>query len=130
LKSNARNPFPTGYKPEVDVTDELDQTMATCFMQLIGILCWAVEIGRIDIYLETSLLSQYQANPRFGHLEVAYHIFAYLKKHPDMGKLAYDTHALNIDERLSFTPMRIGRIFMKMSLKNCLLTCPNRGDTR
>ena len=63
LKSNARNPFPTGYKPEVDVTDELDQTLASRFMQLIGILRWAVEIGRIDIYLETSLLSQYQANP-------------------------------------------------------------------
>jgi hypothetical protein len=63
LKSNARNPFPTGYKQEVDVTDELDQTMATHFMQLIGILHWAVEIGCIDIYLETSLLSQYQANP-------------------------------------------------------------------
>ena len=36
------------------------------------------------------MLSQYQANPRVGHLEVAYHIFAYLKKHPDMGKLVYD----------------------------------------
>ena len=63
LKLNARNPFPTGYKPELDVTDELDQTLASRFLQLIGILCWVVEIGRIDIYLETSLLSQYQANP-------------------------------------------------------------------
>ena len=98
LKSNARSPFPTGYKPEVDVTDELDQPLASRFMQLIGILRWAVEIGRIDIYLETSLLSQYQANPRFGHLEAAYHIFAYLKKHPDMGKLAFDSHAPDIDE--------------------------------
>jgi hypothetical protein len=98
LKSNARNPFPTGYKPEIDITDELDQTMATRFMQLIGILRWAVEIGRIDIYLETSLLSQYQANPRLGHIEAAYHIFAYLKKHPDMGRLAFDPKAPDIDE--------------------------------
>ena len=30
--------------------------------------------------------------------EAAYHIFAYLKKHPDMGKLAYDSHPPNIDE--------------------------------
>jgi hypothetical protein len=85
LKSKARNPFPTGYKPEIDVTNELDQTLAFSFMQLIGILCWAVEIGCIDIYLETSLLSQYQANPQLRHLEAAYHIFAYLKNHPDMG---------------------------------------------
>ena len=100
LKSNAKNPFPTGYKPEIDVTEELDHTLASRYMQLIGILRWAVEIGRIDIFLETSLLSQYQANPRFGHLEVAYHIFAYLKKHPDMGKLAYDSKQPEIDESI------------------------------
>ena len=100
LKSNVKNPFPTGYKPEVDVTDELDQTLASRYMQLIGILRWAVEIGRIDIYLEVSLLSQYQANPRFGHLEAIYHIFAYLKKHPDMGRLAYDSKRPDIDESI------------------------------
>jgi hypothetical protein len=45
-----------------------------------------------------SLLLQYQANPRFGHLEAIYHIFAYLKKHPDMGQLAYDLMRPVIDE--------------------------------
>jgi hypothetical protein len=100
LKSNAKNPFPTGYKPEINVTEELDYTLASRYMQLIGILCWAVEIGRIDIFLKTSLLSQYQANPRFGQLEAAYHIFAYLKKHPDMGKLAYDSKQPEIDESI------------------------------
>jgi hypothetical protein len=67
-------------------------------MQLIGILRWAVEIGRIDIYLEVSLLSQYQANPRLGHLEAVYHVFAYLKRHPDMGWLAYDSKCPDIDK--------------------------------
>jgi hypothetical protein len=67
-------------------------------MQLIGILRWAVEIGRIDIFLEVSLLSQYQANPQFRYLEAIYHIFAYLKKHPDMGRLAYDSKCPDIDE--------------------------------
>jgi hypothetical protein len=60
---HAPNPFPTGYKPEIDVMEELDQTLASHYMQLIGILHWAVEIGHINIFLETSLLSQYQANP-------------------------------------------------------------------
>jgi hypothetical protein len=63
LKSNACNLFPTGYKPEINVTEELDHMWAPRYMQLIDILCWAVEIGQIDIFLETSLLSQYQANP-------------------------------------------------------------------
>ena len=45
LKSKAKNPFPTGYKPELDVTDELDYKLASWFLQLIGILRWVVEIG-------------------------------------------------------------------------------------
>ena len=81
------------------MTEELDQPLALRYMQLIGILRWAVEIGRIDIFLEVSLLSQYQANPRFGHLEAAYHIFAYLKKHPDMGRLAYDSKCPATDKK-------------------------------
>jgi hypothetical protein len=67
-------------------------------MQLIGILRWAVEIGRIDIFLKVSLLSQYQANPGFGNLEAIYHIVAYLKKHPDMGRLAYDSKCPDINK--------------------------------
>jgi hypothetical protein len=62
LKSDAKNPFPTGYEPEIDVAEELDQTLASRYPQLNGILRWVIEIGRIDIFLETSLLSQYQAN--------------------------------------------------------------------
>jgi hypothetical protein len=102
LKLNVKNPFPTGYKPELDITDELDGDLASCFMQLIGILRWAVEIGQIDIYLEVSLLSQYQANPRFGHLEAAYLIFAYMKKHPDIRRLAYDSKRPDIDETVFY----------------------------
>ena len=62
---------------------------------------WNFMLSRwIDIFLEMSLLSQYQANPQFGHLEAAYHIFAYLKKHPDMEKLAYNSKQPEIDERI------------------------------
>jgi hypothetical protein len=43
--------------------EELDQKLASRYMQLIGILGWAMEIGCNDILLEVSLLSQYQANP-------------------------------------------------------------------
>ena len=43
-------------------------------------------------------MSQYQAIPRLGHLEVLYNVFAYLKKHPDMGILAYDSKSPDVDE--------------------------------
>ena len=57
------------------MSDELGPELALQFMQLIGILWWAVEIGCIDIFVEVSMLSKYQVNPRLGHLEVAYHFF-------------------------------------------------------
>jgi hypothetical protein len=98
LKNNAKNPFPQNYKPELDITEELGPELASRYLQLIGICRWAVELGRIDIYLEAALLSQYQVNPRIGHLEALYHIFAYMKKHPDMGRLVYDPKLPRIDE--------------------------------
>jgi hypothetical protein len=49
-----------------------------------------VELGRIDIYHEVSVLSQYLASPRVGHLNVVYHIFAYLHKH-DKSSIVFDS---------------------------------------
>jgi hypothetical protein len=80
--------------------EELNQKLPLRYMQLIGILCWAVEIGRIDIFLIVSLLSQYQVHPQFRHLKAIYHIFAYLKKHPDMGHLAYNFKCPDIDKHI------------------------------
>ena len=46
-----------------------------------------LEIGRLDIYLETAVLSQYLASPREEHLEAVYHVFAFLKPDPKMKKV-------------------------------------------
>ena len=82
--SNKRHagPLPSGYKPELDTTDECDPEYTSRYQQLIGILRWAIELGRIDVLIETALMSQYQMSPRMGHLEGLYHIFHYLKKNP------------------------------------------------
>jgi len=42
-------------------------------------LRWACELGRIDILLETALMSQYLAAPRKGHLGKLFNIFSYLR---------------------------------------------------
>ena len=97
LKTTAKVPFPTTYRPELDMSPELDAEGLSRYRQLIGILRWAVEIGRVDIYLETALLSQYLASPRQGHLEATYHIFAYLKKHPKSA-IVFDPIAPELDE--------------------------------
>ena len=97
LRSNPQVPFPYTYKPELDFSTELDPNMLSRYRQLIGILRWAVELGRVDIYLEVSLLSQYLASPRQGHLEAVYSIFAYLKKH-DKSAIVFDPKDVILDE--------------------------------
>ena len=48
------------------------------YANLIGVLCWMVELGRIDIGFEVSVMSQHMAHPRVGHLTQVLHIFKYL----------------------------------------------------
>ena len=91
LKSTARTPFPSStYRPEVDTTEELDEKLATRYQNLIGVLRWAVELGRLDIYTEVALLSQHLALPRVGHLEATLHIFVYLMKH-EKSRIIFDS---------------------------------------
>ena len=49
----------------------------------------AVEIGRVDILLEVSLLSQHLALPREGHLEQVIHIMGYINDHKKL-RLMFD----------------------------------------
>jgi Reverse transcriptase (RNA-dependent DNA polymerase) len=80
------------YRPELDMTASLNDERANYYQNLIGVLRWAVELGRIDIHVAVSLLSQYLAAPREGHLERAFGIFAYLKKY-NRSKVVFDeTH--------------------------------------
>jgi hypothetical protein len=60
-------------------------------------LRWAIELGRIDIAMETSMLSSHLALPRDGHLQAVYHVFGYLKARPKR-TLAFDPSHPDIDE--------------------------------
>ena len=70
------------YVPELDATKELGTDDIRFYQEMIGMLHWATELGRVDVLHEISILSQYQASPREGHLEQLIHIFAYLEKKP------------------------------------------------
>ena len=52
------------------------------YQELIGVLRWRIELVRVDILLEVSLLSCHLSLPRSGHLQQLYHIFGYLKYSP------------------------------------------------
>jgi hypothetical protein len=82
--ANIDTPMNNNYTPELDATTELEGDDIVFYQELIGVLRWATEIGRVDILLEVALLSQYSASPREGHLEQLLHIFAFLRKHPKL----------------------------------------------
>ena len=82
LPTKCTTPIASGYHPSEDTTRELDADGMRYFQELIGVLRWAVELGRVDILLEVSLLSSHLALPRIGHLQQVYHIFGYLKASP------------------------------------------------
>ena len=96
LPPKALTPMVSAFIPELDGTPELDPDDHRFFQEMIGMLRWATEIGRVDVLYEVSLLSQYQASPRQGHLEQALHIFAFLEKHPKL-TLYMDPSLPNLD---------------------------------
>ena len=56
-----------------------------------------MELGRVDINTEVSMLASHLALPREGYLEAVFHVFAYLKaKHNS--RLALDPTYPDIDE--------------------------------
>ena len=74
----------------MDFIDELKADGLQLYQELIGSLRWAVEISRMDILLETSILSNHLALPREGHLENVFHTVGYLKRRKKL-RLLFDS---------------------------------------
>ncbi|GFH47961.1 hypothetical protein CTEN210_14370 [Chaetoceros tenuissimus] len=99
LPKKASSPLSDGYRPELDTTPELDKSEASYYMSLVGILRWIVELNRIDIAVEVSMMASVMALPRKGHLDQLFHMFAFLKiKHN--AELVLDPSYPEIDESL------------------------------
>jgi hypothetical protein len=99
LKAKAPTPLSNGYRPEIDVSPELESTDASYFHSLIGVLRWMVELGRVDICIEVSMMSSHLALPREGHLKEVLHIFAYLKNHTN-SEMVFDPTPVEFDRSL------------------------------
>ena len=82
----------------MDDTAELQAEGVQYYQELIGVLRWAVELGRVDILYEVATMLTHLAMPRIGHLEELLHIFGYLKQRLKR-KLAFDPDNPMIDER-------------------------------
>jgi hypothetical protein len=55
--STSRRQWMFRYPSQLDISKELTADLSSRYRQLIGILRWALELGRVDIYLEVALLS-------------------------------------------------------------------------
>jgi hypothetical protein len=93
----ADRPYHEKYRPETDTTDEVNDELTSRYQQLIGVLRWAVELGRFDIHVEIAKLSSFNCMPRKGHLEAVYNIFAYMRKHEN-SKIVFDSRRPQYDD--------------------------------
>ena len=91
LKIKATSVLPSGYIPELDVSDKCGEEDACFYHSQIGLLQWAVELGCIDINTEVCMLESFMVSPRVGHLHAIMHVFAYLNCH-ECSCLVFDFH--------------------------------------
>ena len=99
LVAKAPTPLSNGYRPEIDMSPELESADASYYHSLIGVLRWMVELGRVDMCIEVSMMSSHLALPRAGHLKEVLHIFAYLKKHHN-SEMVFDPTPVQFDRSL------------------------------
>ena len=68
------NTFESEYDPLMNSSADLGLMLMNYYQTLIGVLRWIVELGRIDIITEVSMLASQLAIPREGYLEAVFHI--------------------------------------------------------
>ena len=95
----APSPLSTDNCPMIDATPELGKEVASYYHTLVGVLWWIVELGRVDIDVEVSMMSSHIALPWEGHLKELYHVFAYLKAHPN-AEMVFDLTPILPDKTL------------------------------
>jgi hypothetical protein len=96
MPKKAANPFKGGYKPKIDVTPPLNAELASWYASFIGMLQWMVEIGRVDIITEVSMMASQMAAPREGHLDALLYMFGFPKINHNL-RMAYDPSYPTID---------------------------------
>jgi hypothetical protein len=84
IPGTAKTPMQSSFVPELDQTPELNPDDITLYQEMIGMLRWATELGRVDILHEIAILSQYQSSPREGHMEQLLRVFGFLHGKPKL----------------------------------------------
>ena len=99
MAKKVASPYAAGYEPELDISEPLGPDDATYFQSQISVLRWMIELGRIDIITEVSKLASQLAQPREGHLEAVFHVYAHLR-HKHNSRLCLDPTYPEIDKSI------------------------------
>jgi hypothetical protein len=86
-------PIQPGSHPEVDDTAFLEDDDVQLYQSYIGILRWAVALGRVDLAYVAGAMARFLVAPRKGHLWIVMRIFVYCKKHNE-SKIVFDPFTL------------------------------------
>jgi hypothetical protein len=68
--------------PELDESAFLDDVGMHLYWKLLGMLQWAVTLGRIDIMCAIMTMGGFRCQPRIGHLDRLKRIFGFLRNYP------------------------------------------------
>ena len=79
-KTNVSSPLEKGDHPELDTSPLLGMDDITKYQSIIGILQWAITLGRFDIGTAVMTMSGFRVAPREGHLQRLQRICGYLLK--------------------------------------------------
>jgi hypothetical protein len=83
----------------------LDDDDTQLYESYIGVLRWAVELGRIDLAHSAGVMARFSAAPREGHMQLVLRILAYCKKHIE-SKVVFDPFVKNFD-RMDWSRLEI-----------------------
>ena len=98
LKTRVAGVLPSGYRPELDTSSYCDQEWQSFFQPQIGVLRWLVELGRIDITTEVSILAAKLAGPREGHVHALLHVFTYINQYDRSRLVLYPSYIVHGEE--------------------------------
>jgi Reverse transcriptase (RNA-dependent DNA polymerase) len=79
-KRKYSSPLEKGDHPESDLSPLLNDEGITQYQSLIGMMQWAISLGRFDINTAVMTLSSFAMMPRQGHLDRAKRVCGYLWK--------------------------------------------------
>ncbi len=67
--------------PELDDSEFIGEELKRKYWSLIGMLQWAVTLGRMDIHCAVMSMGRYRMQPRIGHLKRLERIFGFLRNY-------------------------------------------------